>query len=207
MLQQIAPYVGYLASLFLIISLSVNGDIKFRIYNLCGCICFIFYGFIFNAWPVILTNTILLFINIYYINKLYKHREDFELIEISGDEKLIEKFIAFYKDDIREFYPDFIASQLHGNINYIVLRDLVIANIFSAKVLENGDALVHINYTIKRFRDYKVSKFLFEKKQQELGAKGIKRILYDNALAKKYAAFFKVMQFENDGKYFYKTIS
>jgi hypothetical protein len=207
MLQQIAPYIGYLASLFLIISLSVNGDIKFRIYNLCGCICFIFYGFIFNALPVILTNTILLFINIYYINKLYKHREDFELIEISGNEKLVEKFIAFYKDDIGKFYPRFSAEQLKGNINFIVLRDLVITNIFSAKVLSNGDALVQINYTIKKYRDYKVSKFIFEKKQKELGAKGIKRILYENALAEKYATFFKVMQFKNDGKYFYKSIS
>jgi hypothetical protein len=207
MLQQIAPYIGYVASLFLIISLIVHGDIKFRLYNLLGCVCFIVYGFAFHAFPVILTNTILFGINFFYLRKLYRHREDFELIEISGDEKLIEKFIAFYKDDIREFYPDFNATQLHGNINYIVLRDLVIANIFSVKVLENGDALVQINYTIKKYRDYKVSKFLFEKKQKELGGKGIKRILYDNALAEKYAPFFKIMQFENDGKYFYKSIS
>jgi hypothetical protein len=207
MFQHIAPYIGYLASLFLVISLLVNGDMKFRVYNLLGGICFIVYGFIFNVWPVIITNSILFCINIFYINKLYQHREDFELIEIKGDEKLIEKFIAFYKTDIISFYPNFDAAQLAGNINYIVLRDLVIANIFSAKVLDNGDALVLINYTIKKYRDYKVSKFLFEKEQKELSTKGIKKILYDNALAVKYAKFFKVMQFENDGKYFFKTIS
>ena len=206
MLQQIALYVGYLASLFLIISLIVHGDIKFRLYNLLGCTCFIIYGFASHAFPIVITNGILFTINLFYLIKLYKHREDFELIEISGEEKLVEKFIAFYKDDIKEFYPNFNASQLTGNINYIVLRDLVIANIFSAKVLENGDALVQINYTIKKFRDYKVSKFIFEKKQKELSAKGIKRILYDNVLSQKYTAFFKVMKFENDGKYFYKNI-
>jgi hypothetical protein len=207
MLQQIAPYIGYLASLFLVISLIVHGDIKFRLYNLLGCACFIFYGFIFHAFPVILTNVILFVINFFYLLKLYRHREDFELIEIKGDEKLIEKFIAFYKNDIASFYPNFDTAQLAGNINYIVLRDLVIANIFSVKVLDNGDALVLINYTIKKYRDYKVSKFLFEKEQLELSTKGIKRILYDNVLAEKYTKFFKVMNFENDGKYFYKTIS
>lgn len=180
---------------------------KFRVYNLLGGVCFIVYGFVFNVWPVIITNSILFCINVFYINKLHQHREDFELIEIKGDEKLIEKFIAFYKNDIDSFYPNFDAAQLVGNINYIVLRDLVIANIFSVKVLDNGDALVLINYTLKKYRDYKVSKFLFEKEQKELSTKGIKRILYDNTLVNKYAKFFKVMQFANDGKYFFKTIS
>lgn len=188
---QIAEYIGYLASVFLIISLSVNGDVKFRMYNLLGCICFIIYGFLFNAWPVILTNTILLFINIYYLNKLYKHRENFELVEIKLDDPLIQKFVQFYKDDIAAFYPDFNLTKLEGNINFIVLRDLVIANIFSAKQIKDGDALVEINYTIKKYRDYKVSKFIFEKKQLVLSTKGIKRILYNNSLQKITKSFLK----------------
>jgi hypothetical protein len=205
-MEEIAKYIGYLASLFLIISLSVNGDVKFRIYNLLGCLCFIVYGSIFNAWPVILTNTILLFINIYYLIKLHQHRENFDLVEIKAGDKLVEKFISFYKTDIDNFYPGFTVAQLEGNINFIVLRDLVIANIFSAKVVKDGDALVVINYTIKKYRDYKVSKFIFEKKQIVLSEKGIKRILYNQSSKEKYAKFFDVMKFENDGTHFYKTI-
>ncbi len=206
MLQQIAPYFGYLASLFLIISLIVHGDIKFRIYNLLGCSCFIVYGIVLHAFPIILTNSILFVINFFFLIKLYKHREDFDLIEIKGDEKLIEKFIAFYKIDMDTFFPKFDIKQLDGNINYIILRDLVIANIFCAKVLPNGDAKVVINYTTKKFRDYKVSKFIFEKNQKELSAKGIKRILYDSALNEKYKTFFEVMKFETDGTHYFKTI-
>ena len=195
MLLQIAPYFGYLASLFLIIALLVNGDIKFRIYNILGTISFIIYGIIFSAWPVLLTNVILFFINIYYLRKLYEHKEDFELIEFSGDEKLALKFLHFYKEDIKTYFPDFNETQLRGNLNFVVLRDLVIANIFSAQVLENGDAVVVLNYTTKKYRDFKVGKFIFEREKQYLISKGIKRIVYNNAANKSHMHYLKTLGF------------
>ena len=195
MLLQIAPYFGYLASLFLIIALLVNGDIKFRIYNILGTISFIIYGIIFSAWPVLLTNVILFFINIYYLRKLYAHKEDFELIEFSGDEKLALKFLHFYKEDIKTYFPDFNETQLRGNLNFVVLRDLVIANIFSAQVLENGDAVVALNYTTKKYRDFKVGKFIFEREKQYLISKGIKRIIYKHAANKSHIHYLKTLRF------------
>ena len=195
MLLQIAPYFGYLASLFLIIALLANGDVKFRIYNSLGSISFIIYGIIFSAWPVLLTNLILFFINIYYLRKLYAYKEDFELIEFSGDEKLPLKFLHFYAVDIKIYFPDFKEEQLKGNINFVVLRDLVIANIFSAQVLENGDAVVALNYTTKKYRDFKVGKFIFEREKQYLISKGIKRIIYKHAANKSHIHYLKTLRF------------
>ena len=201
-----ATYIGYLASVFLIISLSVQGDAKFRVFNLLGCICFILYGGILLAWPVILTNSILLVINIYYLIKWYKHRENFDIIAIKGDEILVEKFLAYNQKDIANFYPGFTVNNMEGNINFMVLRDMVIANIFSIKDIGEGDAVIVINYTIKKYRDYKISKFLFEQKQLQLSHKGIKRVLYPLALKEKYAKFLAIMHFEKDGEYYVKTI-
>ena len=196
MLQQIAPYFGYLASLFLIIALLVNGDIKFRIYNILGTISFIIYGIIFSAWPVLLTNVILFCINIYYLRKLYAHKEDFELIEFNGDEKLAVKFLDFYGEDIKTYFTDFNETHLKGNLNFVVLRDLVIANIFSAQVLDNGDAVVALNYTTKKYRDFKVGKFIFDKEKQYLISKGIKRIVYKHAANKSHIHYLKTLGFE-----------
>ena len=206
MLLQIAPYFGYLASLFLIIALLVNGDIKFRIYNILGTISFIIYGIIFSAWPVLLTNVILFFINIYYLRKLYAHKEDFELIEFNGDEKLALKFLHFYAVDIKIYFPDFKEEQLKGNLNFVVLRDLVIANIFSAQVLENGDAVVALNYTTKKYRDFKVGKFIFEREKQSLILKGIARIVYKNVDNKSHMHYLKTLGFLAHECGFAKTI-
>ncbi len=206
MFQQIAPYIGYIASLFLIVSLVVHGDLKFRLYNSLGCVAFIIYGIAFNAWPVILTNALLLVINIYYLNKLYKHRENFELIEFAVDDKLIATFLKFYKTDIATYFPDFAEAQLKGNFNFVVLRDLVIANIFSAHIAENGDASVVINYTIKNYRDFKVGKFIFEKEKQNLISKHVKRIVYKNVHNKSHETFLKVHGFTKDGETYFKKL-
>ncbi len=205
-MTQIAPYVGYLASLFLIISLIVKNDIKFRLYNTLGCICFIFYGFIFSAFPVILTNTILLAINGYYLLKLYKHKENFDLVEFTGEDKMMQKFIQFYKDDIAIYFPSFEACQLKKNVNFVVLRDLVVANIFSVTVAENGDATVAINYTTKKYRDFKVGKFIFEKGKQFLLNKGVKKIIYKKDANTNHATFLKVNGFEENTDTFFKQL-
>jgi hypothetical protein len=205
-MENIGAYIGYLASVFLIISLSISGDLKLRIFNSLGCLCFIVYGFIFNAWPVILTNAILLVINLFYIRKLYQHKENFELVEVKADDGILSKFLEFYKDDIASFYPQFNKQQLNENINFIVLRDLTVANVFSVKLDANNDALISINYTIKKYRDFKISKFIFSQKIKTLAQKGIKRILHSNENAHKYQKYFDVLHFKTDGKYFIKEL-
>ncbi|MEJ7611809.1 MAG: hypothetical protein WKF88_11575 [Ferruginibacter sp.] len=191
MLQQIAPYFGFLASLFLIIALLVNTDANFRIFSILGTVSFIIYGIIFAVWPVLLTNSILFVINSYYLVRLYLHPEDFELIEFKGEEKLTRKFLAFYDKDINAYFPEFRSEELAGNLNFVVLRDLVIANIFSAELTPTGDATVRINYTAKKYRDNKIGKFIFEKEKVFLLSKGVKRIVYNRVFNKSHAKFLE----------------
>ena len=162
MLEQIAPYFGYLASLLLAIGLLVNNDLKFRLLNTAGNIAFIIYGLVLGAMPIILTNSILLAINLFYLYKIYNRKEKFELLEFSSGGILVDRFLSFYEKDIAAYFPDFKREQLEGNLNFVVLRDLVIANIFSAKLADDGTAEVILNYTVTKYRDYKVGRFLFD---------------------------------------------
>lgn len=207
MLLQLAPYFGYLASLFLIISLIVNNGLQFRWYNTFGCLVFVLYAIIIKAFPVLLTNSILLCINIYYLYKIYSKKELFDLLELNGDEKLVQKFLSFYESDIQSYFPGFDKNKIPGNLNFVVMRDLAIANIFCAVLPGNGDANVIINYTVEKYRDYKVGTFIFEKERAFLLSKGIKRVVYNEAINNKHAAFLKVMGFTKtpDGE-FIKTI-
>ena len=210
MLQQIAPYFGYLASVLLAIGLIVNNDLKFRWLNAGGCLAFIIYGAVLNAIPVILTNGILLVINIFYLYKIYRRKEFFELLEFSSGGIMVDRFLSFYQADIAAFFPDFKRDQLEGNLNFVVLRDLVIANIFSASVSESGNAEVMINYTVARYRDYKVGRFIFEKEKQYLLAKGVKKILYSKVTNRNHEKFLHVMGFTreivNDHECYVKNI-
>jgi hypothetical protein len=195
MLQEIAPYFGYLASALLALGLLVNNDLKFRWLNTGGNVAFIFYGVALGAIPIILTNSILLAINLFFLYKIYNRKEHFELLEFSNGGIMIDRFLSFYQKDIAAHFPEFSREELERNLNFVVLRNLVIANIFSVKPGSNGTAEVFINYTVAKYRDYKVGRFIFEKEKEFLLSRGIKTIYYTSVANKRHENFLKVMGF------------
>lgn len=199
MIAQIAPWFGYLASVFLILALVVNNDRKFRWFSASGNIAFIVYSIMIVAFPVLLTNIILLGINIYYLIKIHSRKEYFDLIEFKGEEQLAIRFLEFYKTDIKEYFPSFTPDQIRGKLNFVILRDLAIANMFSVDVKSNGDAEVVLNYTPQKYRDYKVGRFILEREHDYLVSKGIKRIVYKIPVNDKHRKFLKVMGFSGEG--------
>ncbi|WP_443088727.1 YgjV family protein [Vibrio sp. SCSIO 43137] len=66
-----ADYIGYLASVFIIISLLMKDFRKFRYINIVGCSVWVYYGFVINALPVMLFNSACIVINLFYLFKLY----------------------------------------------------------------------------------------------------------------------------------------
>jgi hypothetical protein len=188
--------VGYLASILLAISLLVNNDLKFRWLNSFGCLAFIIYGLLIQAFPIILTNVILLVINLYYLIKIYRRTEDFDLIEINGSEPLVHKFLEFYKEDIHNYFPNYVHEVAEGNICFMVLRDLVFANIFIATPAQDGTAVIKINYTVPRYRDFKVGKFIFMREKKYLLSKGLRHLWYEQVSNKHHEFFLQTMGFK-----------
>ena len=191
----IAPYFGYLASLLLIIALLVSTDLKFRWFNTGGNVAFIIYAIILQTFPVLITNCILICINITWLIKVYRRKENFDLIAFSGNEIMATKFLDFYREDINAYFPKFEAGMFKEQLNFVVLRDMVIANMFSAQLSGNGDADVSLNYTLTKYRDYKVGRFIFEREKQFLISSGIKRIVYKEVHNKHHLHFLKRMGF------------
>lgn len=198
MLVTISVIAGYLASVLLAISLLVNNDIKFRWLNTCGGLSFIVYGILVHAFPIILTNSILLLINIYRLVKIYTTMEDFDLIEFKGEEKLMTKFLDFYKKDMDNYFPGFDMKGSAADIRFVVIRDIVIANVFVASLQPDGTALVQLNYTVPKYRDYKVGRFLFEKEKRFLQSKGVRCIAYKKVHNPQHEKFLKVMGFKKE---------
>lgn len=65
-------YLGYIASAFLVASLTMTDVVKLRWYNMFGCIVFTIYGVAIGAVPVVFTNGLLALVNMYHIVKLYR---------------------------------------------------------------------------------------------------------------------------------------
>lgn len=198
MINFLTQLPGYLAFIFLAISLLVNNDIKFRWINSLGGLSFVFYGIIINAFPIVLTNAVLLVINIYFLYKIYHRQEKFDLVEFTKDAALIPKFLTFYQKDVQFYFPDFMMEDRSDEIKFVVLRDIVVANIFIATVDGKGNAFVKINYTVPKYRDYKVGRFLFDEGKSFMNRKGIKRIIYTEVKNLQHERFLKVIGFSKE---------
>lgn len=64
-------WVGYAASILIAISMFMKDILKLRFINLVGSLLFAIYGFIIRAYPVAIVNTVIVFVNLYYLYKLY----------------------------------------------------------------------------------------------------------------------------------------
>lgn len=66
-------YIGYLASFMVLLSFTMKDVKKLRLINMSGCILFIIYGFLMPTLriglPIIIANTAILMVNIYYLIK------------------------------------------------------------------------------------------------------------------------------------------
>ena len=195
MINLLAQLLGYLAFIFLAISLWVTNDIKFRWVNSLGSLSFVLYGIFIHAFPIVLTNAVLMGINIYFLFKIYRRQENFDLIEFKKDAALIPKFLSFYQKDILTYFPNFEMEEKDNEIKFVVLRDIVVAKIFIACVDENGNAVVKINYTVPKYRDYKVGRFLFDEGKDFLQSRGIKKIIYKKIHNPQHEKFIRVIGF------------
>jgi len=62
-------WVGYLASIILIISFMMKNVSTLRVINSAGAVLFILYGYMLQiSWPIIITNVFILGANIYYLS-------------------------------------------------------------------------------------------------------------------------------------------
>lgn len=72
----ITEWVGYAASLALIISFTMKNINTLRIINSLGAILFVVYGIMLQtSYPIIITNAFILMVNVYYLT--YKRKVAF----------------------------------------------------------------------------------------------------------------------------------
>ena len=204
-----ALFLGYLAAAFLAASLLVKRALWFRWINLFGCLTFVVYGVLIDAFPVILTNVTLFIINIVQLVQLYTRKEHFEFVQVRKGDEIVHRFLKFYKKDLQNYFPHFQFTDDENKICFMVLRDFTIANLFVARRTEDGKIFVEINYTVPQFRDYKVGKFIFDEGADFLGIHGVTTI-YTKSYFAPHTEFLKRMGFTsaivNGEEYFEKKL-
>ena len=169
-------WIGYVASILVLISLSLSSILRLRIFNLFGAAVFSFYGFYIGSLPVGIMNLIIVFTNLYYLQKLYSQKDKFEIVESKSDQEYVLKFLDHFKKDIQKYSPDFNLNLNKNQIILMVMRNMNMAGIFVAN--DDGDRLeVELDYVTPQYRDYKNGAFIFSHFRKAIQIKEYKTII------------------------------
>ena len=196
---QILQWIGYFASGVIALSMTMNSILKFRWVNIVGAFSFAIYGFLIGAFPVMLLNSIIVMVDIYYLHKIYTKTNLFDTIEVNTHSKYLYKFLDFHKDDIHKFFPDFNYNPDMNTISFYVLRNMTVAGLFLAHREGNDTLKVGLDYSIPEYRDYKNGKYLYESLKESFKKDGYKKIVAEPSsdIHKKYLL---KLGFEKDSK-------
>lgn len=164
MFEQIDLYewIGYAASLTVAISLSLSSIVKFRIINLIGAMTFVAYGFLIGSLPIAFMNIFITVMDVYYLYKIFAHKEKFEILEVEQGNKYLKRFISFHKNDIKKFTPAFEHKEEGYSRNLVILRNMNVTGVLMANEKPKNGLLIELDYATPEYRDFKNAGFLFD---------------------------------------------
>ncbi len=169
--------IGYVASVLIAISLMMSAIVKLRIINLIGAATFCVYGLLIDAIPVAAMNGFIVLINIYYLSKILGDREYFRLLQVSPDSKYLKAFLDFYREEIKKFQPDFDMTPGKDDICIFVLRDMIPGGVIIGSPQQENVLKISLDFVIPNYRDFKISKYLFNEEKEFLRKQGIRKLV------------------------------
>lgn len=154
--------IGYAASLAVAVSLTMSNVWRLRWINLVGALFFVAYGSMLGARPIVVTNVFIAVVNVYFLVALATRRDYFAYIDVTGSNvRMVQKFVEFYQDDIRRYFPNFGSSSLDGARAYFVLRNVMPVGLFVYQPGAGGEIEILMDYVSPDYRDLRNAQFLF----------------------------------------------
>ncbi len=203
-------WLGYLASLIVLISLLMSSIIKLRWINLLGSVIFSLYGFLIGAFPVGFMNLGISIINIYYLVKIYNFKEYFKILPIKSNSEYLNYFFDFYGEEIKKYSNLSDIDINNFDVSFYILRNMVPAGIFIGSRYNENTLKIELDFVIPEYRDFKIGNYIFKTRKDYFLEKG-----YTNLISfspnEIHANYLKKMGFverkENNRTYFIKKIA
>ncbi len=189
--------LGYLASALVVLSLAMSSVVRLRALSLIGSVLFGIYGLLIGAIPIVVTNVVIMAINIYFLWRAYTDTEFFDLLEVRPDSKYVEGLVDFYRDDIAKTQPDFRFDPKPGQIALLVLRNMIPAGLLIVEPVDDSTLRVVLDYATPRYRDFKNGRYLFRDHPEVFLDRGYRTLIAEDG-TDAYEKYLRRMGFRSD---------
>lgn len=190
-------WVGYGASLIILLSMTMSSIVKFRWTNLIGATTFSTYGFLIHAYPVCILNGMIIMVDIYYLYNIYSKKEVFEILEIKSGSEYLLRFVEFHNDEIQKICPGFAYNPDMNSVSFFILRNMSVAGLFLAHREADNVLTVGLDYVIPEYRDFKNGRYVYYRLREKFIAAGFTTVKADRSNLRN-DNYFKKLGFKKD---------
>lgn len=157
--------VGYVASALVVLALTRTSVVRLRILSLLGSLAFITYGALISSIPILITNTCIALINIWFLRKEFVGGAGggFALgaSVVRGDSPFLRDFVRYHLDDIRKFQPDFSLPSGDDVFALILTRDSLPAGLVVGRRQDMATLRIDLDYVLADYRDSRLGQWLY----------------------------------------------
>lgn len=158
----IAELIGYTASLIIAVSMLMTSILKMRWMIFSGNMIFIVYGILIGAYPIIVLNGFNMVVNAYFIWQAYKLQGNYAVLPANLNAPMLERFLVYYANDIRKFFPDFQRFEKE-DIVFLIVKGTAVISVAGFRKNHDGSCNVVLDYVANTHRNMKPGKLLFER--------------------------------------------
>ncbi len=201
--------IGYTGSFLIAVSLSMKNIWWLRRINLLGASSFALYGLLIKAYPVLVLNSYIALIDIFYLIQMYKKEEYFSLVLLEPHKcNMLKKFYDLYFEDIKTFFPGITKEKIGEGKLYFILRNIFPVGLISYKQISPDEAEIIVDYAIPDYRDLKNARFVYFAEDGLFKKEGIKKLIAHAGVEahKKYLLKLGFVQHNEQTGLYYKNI-
>ena len=175
--------VGYLASALVVLALTRTSVVRLRILSLLGSLAFIGYGSLIGSVPILITNTCIALINLWFLRKEFVGGVGggFALgaSVVRSDSAFLRDFVQYHLDDIRKFQPDFSLPSGDDVFALMLTRDSLPAGLVVGRRQDAATLRIDLDYVLADYRDSRLGQWLYGPGTEVFRDAGISSLVAD----------------------------
>jgi hypothetical protein len=171
--------VGYVASALVVLSLTMTSVVRLRVVSLFGSITFFVYGTLIDSVPIMITNSSIAVINIWFLRKEFAsggpRGRDLGVSHIRPDSPFLADFVAFHLADIHHFQPDFHLPAGDDVVTLLLNREGLPAGLLIGR-RQGSTLIIDLDYVLGPYRDSRLGQWLYGPGADVFRADGIAQL-------------------------------
>lgn len=195
--------LGYLASVLVVASLAMTSVVRLRIISLLGAIAFVGYGVMLGSVPLMITNSAVAALNIWFLRKEFAGGRDLGAVPIAADAPFLKDFLASHGSDIAHRQPDFPGLS-DDAVAFLLTRDGLPAGALVGR-REGSTLCLDLDYVMQAYRDTRLGRWVYGDGAKVLRDAGFNRVV---ALpgSSGHSAYLENVGFAREGERYEKSL-